>query len=91
MLGAKETNQNESSMKIFIPDNNPEIKMFHCPGCEMTHSFDNRWSWNNSVDKPTFKPSLLAQYPHKGVDQICHSFVRDGKIQWDGVKIKDDE
>jgi hypothetical protein len=58
----------------------------------------NRWGWNGSVDKPTFTPSIHVRYSHpkgysnenpapigwKGeyVDDICHSFVTDGKIQF---------
>lgn len=54
---------------------------FHCPGCEYGHSFEvPRWTWNGSYDKPTFRPSLLCNkdYP----DSRCHSFVTDGKIQF---------
>ncbi len=42
------------------------------------------WEWNGSIEKPTFKPSLLV---HGNPDQPngyprCHSFVRDGKIEF---------
>lgn len=59
-----------------------------------------RWGWNGNVDKPTFTPSVLVRYNHpKGhtkdnpapigwvgeyVDDICHSFVTDGRIQYLG-------
>lgn len=59
---------------------------FHCPGCGYGHSFEieapngRGWTWNGSVEKPTFKPSLLCNPdspPHR-----CHSFVTDGQIQF---------
>ena len=31
---------------------------FYCPGCQTYHSFDSRWSFNGSMEKPTFTPSL---------------------------------
>lgn len=51
------------------------------------------WTWNHDTIHPTFAPSVLA-YPHKvsfniddpespPIDQVrCHSFVRDGKIEY---------
>jgi hypothetical protein len=60
---------------------------FHCPGCGYGHSFRvtgdatrPQWTWNGSLDKPTFTPSLLVNkdYP----ESRCHSFVTDGRIQF---------
>jgi len=54
---------------------------FECPGCEDCHAFMvPRWTWNGSMDAPTFMPSLLCN----GSDpkSRCHSFVTDGKIQF---------
>jgi hypothetical protein len=60
---------------------------FHCPGCGYGHSFrvnDDKsrpqWTWNGSLDKPTFTPSLLVNN-HEPASR-CHSFVTDGKIQF---------
>jgi len=66
--------------KIYVDDNG--TKLFNCPGCEMTHSFDDRWKWNNSVGKPTFTPSLLVRYNHGDTQHRCHSFVTDGLIKF---------
>jgi hypothetical protein len=46
-----------------------------------------RWAYNDSPDRPTFSPSILVTYrhpgpPEEGNDEICHSFVTDGKIQF---------
>lgn len=51
-----------------------------CPGCGNWHSFDHRWTFNGDFEKPTFSPSMLVnQHDPKS---RCHSFVRDGKIQF---------
>lgn len=62
-----------------------KLLYFHCPGCKNEHPFeiecaDKGWTWNGSLDKPTFKPSLLVNesYPQFR----CHLFVTDGKIQF---------
>lgn len=63
--------------------------MFWCPGCEKVHQFDDRWTFNGDVHKPTFKPSLLVRYPVYGAQKRkkevrCHSFVTDGQIRFLG-------
>ena len=57
---------------------------FHCPGCGYGHSFrvnsDStrpQWSWNGSLDKPTFTPSLMV---NRGTATQCHCNVTDGRI-----------
>ena len=61
---------------------------FECPGCAMMHRVMHgpgagpRWGWNASVDKPSFTPSVLVQYPWSDGDRVCHSFVTDGRIQF---------
>ena len=69
--------------------------LFDCPGCGQLHAVwvkqpacpgDRQypvWSWNGSLDTPTFTPSLLVkggdfEHPHA----VCHSFIRDGRIQF---------
>ncbi len=54
---------------------------FYCPGCKCSHAFTlPNWTWNGSLEKPTFSPSLLCN----GHDPSsrCHSFVKDGRIQF---------
>ena len=75
-----------------------------CPGCGCSHIFDQKWTFNGNMDKPTFSPSMLiisVDCPNplehdengklvlgpdgrvKGAkDRVCHSFVRDGMIQF---------
>lgn len=59
--------------------------MFVCPGCGNYHAPKTlkdgssfTWEFNGSVTSPTFSPSLLTT----DQGEICHSFVRDGKIHF---------
>lgn len=46
------------------------------------------WTWNQSMEKPTFTPSIKVTGPirnHNGTwveNGICHTYVTDGKIQY---------
>lgn len=54
-----------------------------CPACECAHGFKTDgggWSWNGDREKPTISPSILTL----GVEPRCHSFVREGRIQFLG-------
>ncbi len=57
---------------------------FMCPGCKTHHVIWHgigkppRWDWNGDIDKPSFSPSILV----RGAIYICHSFVRNGQIQF---------
>lgn len=64
--------------------------MFECPGCNMGHvvyvgtaaANGSKWSFNGNKEKPTFTPSLLVTWTLRGDNKICHSFIRDGRIQF---------
>lgn len=55
-----------------------------------------RWAFNGDFDRPTFSPSVLVTWsepshveeefddPSKDIPKTCHSFVRDGQIQFLG-------
>lgn len=81
----------------------PEILeqiLIFCPGCKFGHAFTTKvtpgsqkscWTWNGSLDSPTFAPSMLVRYPWgEGPNgqakemRTCHSYVRDGKIEFLG-------
>lgn len=65
-----------------------KLYVFHCPGCKYGHPFEvdapngTGWTWNGSLDKPTFTPSLLVHGGGIGTHPRCHSFVTDGRIQF---------
>lgn len=49
------------------------------------------WTWNGSVDAPTVKPSILTkgsrgysddEGKRTVIDEVCHSFINDGKVQF---------
>ena len=74
--------------------------MLTCPGCEQQHQIwtgngpGPAWQFNGDVESPTFSPSLLVRMGPKcdenglrltgAPDQRCHSFIRDGKIEFLG-------
>lgn len=73
---------------VFTGSNGCTYASFECPGCGFNHGpviarTDGQahpmWTWNNDLERPTFAPSLLVQYGDKSV---CHSFVRDGRIEF---------
>jgi hypothetical protein len=63
-----------------------------CPGCEGYHTprvrhgnypdgdITGLWTWNGNEDSPTINPSILVNASEPNMR--CHSFVRDGKIQF---------
>lgn len=66
------------------------VVLFKCPGCGYCHGVwtnpanpnemtKAHWRWNGDRHKPTFEPSILARGEH-----TCHSYVRDGRIQFLG-------
>jgi hypothetical protein len=64
--------------------------IFDCPGCGFLHvvhvSQGNVprpvWTWNGSVDAPTFSPSIAVSWRAPDGGRMCHSFVREGKIEF---------
>ncbi len=64
---------------------------FQCPGCDEEHAFnDEVWVWNQNYDQPTLSPSFLIHGARFIEDSDktelfrCHSFIKDGKIQFLG-------
>jgi hypothetical protein len=65
--------------------------LFDCPACGISHSCrvgathpegKPMWTFNGNLDRPTFHPSLVVRWRNGAVDQVCHSFIRDGRIQF---------
>src|SRR6478735_2170366 len=70
---------------------------FYCPGCAQydepgdgrlhsVHIVDRTWTFNGNVESPTLSPSVLVTSKHwRGAEIVelrCHSFVRDGRIEF---------
>lgn len=75
--------------KVEAYESSEAVFGFDCPGCHMSHALPTSgpraWSFNGNLDKPTFRPSILArEYDGDNVVRICHSFVTDGNIQFLG-------
>lgn len=77
-----------------LPETTPKLRtltngglMFWCPGCNHSHGVNSggpRWEYNGDPVKPTFSPSIKVTYERPGKTDICHSFVRDGMMQFLG-------
>jgi hypothetical protein len=68
---------------------NEDVRMlFMCPGCKCGHSVkvqgEGAWDFNDDVERPTISPSYLTWWREgeERVEKRCHSFIRDGQIQF---------
>jgi hypothetical protein len=73
---------------------------FWCPGCNQVHTINHTWEYNGDSNKPTISPSILVKGIEDLTDREynlmrcgalitpvptrCHSFIKDGKIQFLG-------
>ena len=42
----------------------------------------SQWSWNGSVDAPTLAPSILTKGRDEKGEHVCHSFIKNGKVEF---------
>ena len=64
--------------------------VFWCEGCKCYHGIwtTNKnqneciWSFNNDLQKPTVNPSIKVAWSFGSELFVCHSFIRDGMIQY---------
>jgi hypothetical protein len=40
------------------------------------------WDFNGDMERPTLSPSILSRREMDGKPYVCHSFVRDGNIEF---------
>lgn len=63
---------------------------FFCPGCQEVHAGvrvageGSCWQWNGDLVKATINPSILVTTRLPDGDKVCHSYIRDGQIQFLG-------
>jgi hypothetical protein len=66
---------------------------FTCPGCNDEHVIPTKphpqgWDFTGDEDRPTFAPSILVHAIKRAdgteLTPLCHSFVRDGRIEFLG-------
>jgi hypothetical protein len=77
----------EGSPVLHRVKDHPDQVIFFCPGCQCAHTVwtgPGQWSFNGDFERPTFSPSILVRGGRKGSDFTCHSFVRDGQIEFCG-------
>jgi hypothetical protein len=66
--------------------------VFACPGCGFDHALPIEprqtpgpaWGWNGSHEHPTLTPSILMRTENRAGPVVCHSFVREGRIEFLG-------
>jgi hypothetical protein len=75
--------------KFEHPDHVTDNVVFDCPGCGYHHfvtvngtlnESGASWAWNGDLEKPTFSPSILVNKSMP--ERRCHSFIRNGKIEF---------
>ncbi len=56
------------------------------PGREQSpaNSGHAHWDFNGDMEAPTFSPSILSRQDRGGVPFVCHSFIRNGMIEFLG-------
>jgi len=79
--------------RVNTTDGNLYGYQFTCPGCSRIHLLPvgmgtghmyPHWRFNDDLEAPTFEPSIQARWdsgPGSHMN-ICHSFVRNGNIQF---------
>jgi len=55
------------------------VYSFFCLGCGGIHQFND--SWKVDIENLTVSPSVLVTVPNKS-DPRCHSFIKNGQIQY---------
>lgn len=66
---------------------------FECPGCGGDlHAVNvpvegqprpaQCWTWNGDFEKPTLAPSVLCTWGNPLGSERCHSFIREGRIEY---------
>jgi hypothetical protein len=55
---------------------------FQCPGCNTIHTVGARWEFNGDMLRPTFSPSILVT--NGSPKYRCHSYLREGRLQFLG-------
>lgn len=66
----------------------PFTHLFYCEACEYHHGFNAYlptgplWGFNNDLEKPTLEGSILVRSGNADGPTICHSFIRDGQIEY---------
>ncbi len=83
--------------KLYTVVDQPGIYCFKCPGCDFLHQIADKtyqgngpkWDFNGDLKKPTFHPSYLIWHPGMKDGKptgtktnVCHSFIKEGKIEF---------
>lgn len=77
--------------RIFEHLNNDSLTIF-CPACKCGHTINKTWQFDGNKDMPTISPSILVTWaanPNASEEfkeyrntRVCHSYVRNGQIEF---------
>jgi hypothetical protein len=65
--------------------------LFWCTACGNCHGVwihkpnemtKAQWTWNGSMDKPSFSPSFVIKEIRNNKPYVCHIVVKDGEIHY---------
>jgi hypothetical protein len=73
-------------MKIKKIENTNQF-VFHCPGCNGHHAFNDTWEFNGDFEKPTLKPSVLVTWNELPKDATFEN-VPKGELHPDSIPMR---
>lgn len=83
---------NTKIIEEFECENGGQGFMYFCCPCGFYHSVTispakssngASWTWNGSLDKPTFSPSIVVKVEFENRPSlVCHHYVKNGQIQY---------
>lgn len=67
-------------------DDGVRTMLFECPGCEMMHQVNvagsgcSVWTWNGSMERPTFAPSVLVTGVKPLTNEQHETYLKSGVL-----------
>jgi len=72
-----------------VPNDGGPDYIFECPACGCSHGIWNKmpdgthgWDFDGNMEHPTISPSIYVESGDEHGHTICHSFVKNGMIQY---------
>ncbi len=61
--------------------------IYFCPACDSAHQIalapgSPAWTFDGNIEAPTFSPSNLCSWSGSDGEEVCHHFVRAGRIEF---------
>jgi hypothetical protein len=62
--------------------------MIFCPACKSGHMFDERWTFNGDVHKPTFRASMMVRSTRHEPPITAENFAEWKRAPWPQHDVK---